>query len=435
MPPRHGKSELCSKFFPTWFLGTFPEKNVILTSATGDLAGDFCYASLSLMLEHGRDAFGVQVKAGVRGRQKWQLVQGGSMRAAGVGGDIMGRGADLLIVDDYFKNDEEALSPATREGVHSWFMSTSSSRLTPTGAVVIIATRWHSDDLIGRLLKAQSDGGQAWRVLNFPAIASDDDQLGREPGEALFPELWPLEMLDQKRTDYVVNGYPWMWEALYQTTPPRMLDAEFNADYFPNAATGERADLWFDEWPVDDEIVFRIMALDPSKGRSEKNDYSAYVMLALTRDGTMYIDADLQRRPSTVVVSDGLRLASEFSPLDGFGVEVNQMQELFADLLATESKHLGMMLPLYHIHNNAPKITRIRSLTPYLARGEFRFKKRSPGVALLIEQLRQFPGGKHDDGPDALAQALTLARDLLSGDVARHDEPDDAENESVAVRG
>lgn len=422
MPPRHGKSELCSKFFPTWYLGTFPHRHVILTSATGELATEFSSASLDLMLEYGRDLFGVQVRSDKRGQARWQLAQGGSLRAAGVGTGIMGRGADLLIVDDYFKDHTEALSPATRNSIDQWFMSTSSTRLSPQGAIVIIATRWHRDDLIGRRLKAQAAGGDQWRVVDFPAIADD--------GAALWPEQWPLDELEAKRRNYEVTGYPWMWEALYQGKPPLMLDAEFEGSYL------EGDDLYFDYWPSDDEVVLRVIALDPSKGKNERNDFAAFALLALTRDGTIYVDADVARRDSMGVVAAALRLGSEFAPLDAFGVEVNQMQELFANLIEVESRHAGFQLPTYHIHNLAAKTTRIRSLTPYLAGRQFRFRRNSPGVALLIEQLRDFPNGKHDDAPDALAQGLWLLKDLHAGHVGRHSDPfDDEQSGLIAVRG
>ncbi len=129
MPPRHGKSTLGSQFFPAWYLGTFPDRHVILTSATDELALDFSTAARDIMLEHGPRVFGVRLR-GVKAAHRWAVSGGGSLRAAGVGGSIMGRGADLLIVDDYCKNSEAALSETQRRKVHQWFMSTSSTRLT-----------------------------------------------------------------------------------------------------------------------------------------------------------------------------------------------------------------------------------------------------------------------------------------------------------------
>ncbi|MHA1938253.1 MAG: terminase large subunit domain-containing protein, partial [Candidatus Thorarchaeota archaeon] len=138
MQPRGGKSELCSKYFPMWFLGTFPGQNIILCSATDDLAWDFSEQTRDLLREHGEDVFGVSVRQDAKSKTGWKTTAGGSLRAAGVGGSIMGRGADVLIIDDYFKNVEEARSENNRNKLYEWYRSTSSTRLTPDGFVVIV---------------------------------------------------------------------------------------------------------------------------------------------------------------------------------------------------------------------------------------------------------------------------------------------------------
>ena len=153
MPPRHGKSLLGSQYFPAWWLGTFPEDNVILTSATGDLAFDFSTKARDTLIEFGHSAFGVRVRPDRSASRRWQLTDGGGLRAAGVGTSIVGHGADLFIVDDYLKDVQAALSETQRNHIHSWFHSVASTRMSPDGVIVIIATRWHPDDLIGRLIK------------------------------------------------------------------------------------------------------------------------------------------------------------------------------------------------------------------------------------------------------------------------------------------
>jgi len=210
----------------------------------------------------------------------------------------------------------------------------------------------------------------------------------------------------EKKRGYEISGYSWMFEAMYQLHPPAVLDAEFNPGWF-----GEQ--VMFTDWPSDDAIRFKVMYVDPSMGKTDKADYSAIIMLALDFHGTMWIDCNMDRRDPWKIVEDGFQLAKQFKP-HRFGVEGIQFQEVLGDMFEQKSKAHGFMLPL-SMHNPVEnKIVRIRrDLTPYLARGEFRFKRGSPGVNLLLEQLKGFPAHKFDDGPDALQGALAVARHLF----------------------
>lgn len=399
MPPRHGKSELCSKYFPAWYMGKYPEKNIIVTSATDNLAAEFSASARDILREHGMEYFGVEVRRDKSAEKDWGLRQGGQVRAAGVGGDVMGRGANVLLIDDFFKSVEDALSEATRRRIHQWYHATSSTRLSPDGAIVIIATRWHPKDLIGYILAEAEQTGEQWRRVRFPAIGDD--------GAALWPEQWPVELLQPKRASYYASGYPWIWEALYQQNPPHTLDAEFDQDWFDES-------IWFDEWPPDDSLQRTVTTLDPSLGKTSKSDYSAYITSKLDLTGTMWIDADLARRDPVRMVIDGLEHWRCHRPI-AFGVESVGFQEVLGVIFEEWSRTRGgIMLPLYLIGNHESKETRIRSLTPYLARKQFKFK-RSPGSRLLVEQLKTFPANKHDDGPDALEMSLRLHLQLING--------------------
>lgn len=407
MPPRHGKSELTSKALPAWYLGVFPDRDIILTSATDDLAAGFSMAARDALIEHGPSMFGVEVRKDQRSRHQWSTTAGGTCRAAGVGGAIMGRGANLLLVDDYFKSHEEALSETTRNSVDQWFMSTSSTRLTPDGAIVIVATRWHADDLIGRRLKDAMNGGEQWRVIRFPALAEENDPLGRAEGEPLWPERFDLKWMEERKSAYVVSGYEWMWRALYQQDPPATLNSEFSPDYF-------RDSIWFDEWPAPDQIIWKVMALDPSVGRTDKSDFSAIVMMALDRNMTMWVDADLQRRDPSRTVRDSIALGRSFNP-HVFGVEANGFQAILQTTFWEECQRQGVMLNVQGVHNHQNKVERVRAgLTEYLHQGRFKFKRRSPGAALLVDQLKSFPTGKYDDGPDALEMAVRFMTKLVN---------------------
>lgn len=419
MPPRHGKSELTSKWTPAWHQGLYPTRDLILSSATDELVTDFSQAALDIMLEHGQRLFGQAVRRDIRARRRWQMQAGGQVRAAGIGGSIMGRGAHGLLIDDFLKNAEEALSETTRESIYRWYLSTASTRLTPKAWVCIVATRWHRQDLIGKLLDDGRTRGENWVYIRLPALAEENDPLGRKVGEALWPEMFPYDWLCRARDKYVASGYEWFWEALYQQNPPETIDAEFSGSYFPDS-------MWFNDWPRLDDFVFRIQTCDPSLGATDKSDYQAHVMLGLDRFGTMWIEGDLRRRDRVQVVSDMVDIASWWRPL-ALGVESNQWQVLLADQVYAQSKGSGLGLPVWEMPNWANKIVRIRAtLTPYLARGEFRFRD-TPGTRLLVEQLRGFPTAKFDDGPDSLEMAVRLCRQLF--DSGAHNQTPDPEPE------
>lgn len=385
----------------------------MLISATGGGAQRFSSAARDIFQKHGPTYFGQKIDRDKRGWQHWKILGSpqdkGEVFAAGVGGGgIMGAGADLLIIDDFFRNVEDALSETIRRKQHEWFLSTSSTRMSPRGAIVFVATRWHRKDLIGLAREETIRSGKPWRVLSFEAICqSPNDPLGRQPGEALWPEQWPLELLQERRRSYMDSGYPWMWEALYQQRPPEVLDSTWDSQLF-----GDH--VMFDRWPDSSRIQFRVISLDPSLGNSETSDYSVFISLALDVDGVMWIDADIERRDPVKIVEDGYTIARWFKP-DAFGVETNGFQKVLAPMFDECGKREGFRLPLHGIHNHKNKIQRILgTLSPYLKRGEFRFKNNSPGVQLLLEMLRSFPSHRYKDGPDALEMAVRLARHVFS---------------------
>jgi len=223
MPPRHGKSELCSKFLPAWFLGTYPDKRVILSSYGASFASEWGSKARNILKSSGASLFGVRVSPSPSARDRWDIAgRDGGMRTAGVGGDLTGRGAHLLIIDDPIKNAEEAASATMRNNAWEWWVSTASTRLEPDASVIVIQTRWHQDDLAGRLLNdAQQTGGRPWRIVNMPAIGDD--------GQALWPERFPLEELRQIQRD---KGTYW-WSALYQQRPTPPDGGKFKREWFP----------------------------------------------------------------------------------------------------------------------------------------------------------------------------------------------------------
>lgn len=211
LPPRHGKSEIVSHWTPVWSLANWPERKVILASYEADFAAS--WGRRVRDTANSLPELGVRLRPDTQAANLWQTVQGGGMVTAGVGGPITGRGADLLIVDDPLKNMEEATSPTIRERIWEWWQTTALTRLEPRASVVILMTRWHPDDLVGKL--TTQPGRERWTVVNMPALALAGDVLGRVEGEALWPERYPVGVLVGIRRDVGEDA----WASMYQQRP------------------------------------------------------------------------------------------------------------------------------------------------------------------------------------------------------------------------
>lgn len=275
MPPRHGKSETASHWFPTWLLGCFPERRVILCSYEADFAASWgrkVRDSLSEACDLG--IFSTRVRADSKAANRWQ-VEGheGGMVTAGVGGAITGRGADLLIVDDPVKNDEQAMSGTYRDKAWEWWNATAVTRLEPGGSVVLIQTRWHHEDLAGRILSDKfndPDDIAKWEVVNFPAIAEEHDVLGRKPGEALWPERYDVEAIEAAR-----RRDPFWFAALYQQRPVPRSGGMFKGEWFVYADTLPR-------------VVRQVRYWDLA-GTEGGGDWTAGLLLSECSDGNFYV--------------------------------------------------------------------------------------------------------------------------------------------------
>lgn len=221
---RHGKSQLISRWLVAWFLGTYPERRVILAGHEADFARSWGRAARDILVEHGPTDFGVRVNPHSDAANRWDLLghDGGAI-TVGVGGSPIGRGADLMVVDDPVKSYEKAMSLLERERVWNWYTGTMVSRLEPGAAVIMPMARWHEDDLAGRLLASDDEeetGGQ-WRELRLPALCDDpaNDPMGRELDEPLWPERWPKPALLERKAEVTKNLGARVWDAQYQGSP------------------------------------------------------------------------------------------------------------------------------------------------------------------------------------------------------------------------
>jgi predicted phage terminase large subunit-like protein len=410
MPPRHGKSEATSRRLPAYLFGRLPKSHLAMACHTAGLAQDMSRDVRQIMETPAyRGLFpGAGIARAKRDRDRADLFDvagGGSFKAVGVGGALSGRGFTHGIIDDYCKDRQDANSLAHREHVWRWYTSVFHTRQAKGAGILITATRWHEDDLIGRLKEKVAAGeSEPFDVLTLPALATDaphpDDW--RQPGEPLWPWFRTAAEWEQRRL-----LEPRDFAALDQQDPRAEGGTEWGAACFPPS-------VWFDDWPAD-RIQVMTVGLDPSKGKDVKSgDYSALVALARDNAGTLWVEADLARRPVPRIVTDGIefcrRLEAETGrPLDGFGCESDQFQELLADEFYRQTRAAGFPLNVFKLTTqNVPKEVRILRLSADIVRRNVRFRN-TPGTRLLVRQLQDFPNAEFDDGPDAMEYARRLA--------------------------
>lgn len=338
-----------------------------------------------------------------------------------------------ITIDDLMR-DKQARSQIQRDSLSDWF----NNALLPMGDrdtnVMFVGTALHRDDTLQRLRSAPG-----WKFETFQSLIHEATnqtlwdhwrKLFRDPMDKQRGET-ALAFFKAHATE-MLQGSEVLWpeyESLYDLMVYRNTKGEtsFQSEKQGNATAASKAEwpdeyfppnIWFDHWP---ECSLKVMALDPSKGKSDTSDYSAYVLLGLGLDNLLYLDADLERRDATRIVEDGLLLAQAFVP-HLFLLEINQFQELFQPEFQRQAALQGHLLPLGGVTNTLHKSTRIRTLGAYIRNGQLRFKADSKGARLLVEQLREFPFASHDDGPDALEMAVRGLQHLLS--VNARQDPD-----------
>lgn len=259
-PPRHGKSQLSTIATPLWVLENFPQKSVVVATYGEELSTDFT-RQIRDLIQQNQGELNVRLRQDARRVTNILTTEGGGLKAVGLQGTITGRGADVLVIDDYIKNPKEALSPSYLDDLWDWWRTVARTRLEPGAVVIILATRWVANDLHGRIMKHQRDTGRSFfEYVELPAIAQANDIIGREPGDVLFPERYNRESVYAIKDELGTRWFNAMFQQQPQDDESRILDpawfkkitvAEFDRRYDAMLRGPERGDLtWARSWDL-----------------------------------------------------------------------------------------------------------------------------------------------------------------------------------------
>ena len=390
MPPRHTKSEFASYLFPSWVIGREPKTKIIQTTHTAELAVNFGRKVRNLIAttEYQNIFDSVDLQSDSKAAGRWSTNHGGEYFAAGVGGAITGRGADLLIIDDPH-SEQDALSDTAMEHAYEWYTSGPRQRLQPGGAIVIVMTRWSLKDLTEKVLKAQGydENADKWEVIEFPALMPS--------GKACWPEYWKQEELEGVRASLSVSK----WNAQWQQNPTSKEGAIIKKE-------------WWQRWEEDEvpQLEYIIQSYDTAFSRKETADYSA-----ITTWGVFYPKQD---GPANLILLDSKKGRWDFPELKTKALEQYNFWEPETVIveakasgtpLTQELRQLGIPVVNFTPSKGNDKLTRVHAVSPLFESGMI-WAPDERWADEVIDECAAFPNGDHDDLVDSTTQALMRYR-------------------------
>ena len=403
MPPRHTKSEFASTLLPAWMIGREPKLKIIQTTHTGELAVRFGRKAKTLIdSPEYQEIFQTRLREDSQAAGRWETAQGGEYFAAGVGGAITGRGADLLIIDDPH-SEQDAMNMTALERAYEWYTSGPRQRLQPGGKIVCVMTRWNTKDLTGILLKNQSEPkSDQWDIVEFPAIMPS--------GKPVWPEYWKLEELESVKASLSLG--------------------KWNAQWMQNPTSEEGAILkreWWKDWDKDyiPKLEHVIQSYDTAFMKKETADYSAITTWGIFREN--------EDSPAQLLLLDAVKDRFEFPELrrvakeqyDYWQPETVLVEAKASGLpLTYELRNMGIPVVNYTPSRGNDKHTRVNSVAPLFESGNIWAPLSKQFAQEVIEECAAFPFGDHDDLVDSTTQAVMRFR---QGGLLMH--PEDYEDE------
>jgi predicted phage terminase large subunit-like protein len=393
MPPRHTKSEFASFLLPSWFLGKFPEKKIIQTAHTAELAVGFGRKVRNLVSsEQYSKVFDMKLSSDSKAAGRWNTDKGGDYFAIGVGGAVTGKGADLLIIDDpHSEQEAKQGNPAVFDNVYEWYTSGPRQRLQPGGAIIIVMTRWSKRDLTGQILKSSDKTGvDEWEIIEFPAILPS--------GTPLWPGFWSKEELEALKAELPVSK----WEAQYQQNPTSEEGAIIKRDQWQ---------IWPHEDPP--ECSYVIQSWDTAFEKTNRSDYSACTTWGVfthpdkhgnLKQNIILLNAFKERMEFPELKKAAMEMWIEWKP-DTLIVE----KKAAGAPLIYEMRKMGIPLSEYTPGKGSDKIARVNSISDLFASGIVWCPEKR-WADEVMEEMASFPNGDHDDLVDSSSQALIRFR-------------------------
>ncbi|MGF7008113.1 phage terminase large subunit [Aminobacter sp. BE322] len=398
MPPRHGKTEQVSKRLPAWVIGKLPEWNGVVATYNDDFAADIGKEVRAIVsTPQFKQVFPkTGLRRGGAASDRLQTLLGGQWSFVGRGGSLTGRGAHILICDDLIKDDKEAQSQAIRDQAWNWFTKVAMTRRMGMKLVIMTFTRWHNDDPIGRLTDPENPHynrklAEKIKIINLPAIADEDDPLGRKPGEALWsdgPDKFDLDFLEEQR-----SLDPLGFEALYQQRPS-LLDGDLY----------RRENIKFyrpSELPEDLRIYG---ASDHAVATGQRNDFTVLLKFGVDRQANIYLlECFWQKAKSDIVVEAMLNMArGNMKPLVWWA-EKGHISKSIGPFLRRRMLETNTFMNVREVTPIGDKATRAQSMVGRVAMGKLYFPKEAAWTEKAINQMMAFPNGTHDDFVDTLS--------------------------------
>ena len=394
MPPRHTKSEFASYLLPAWYLGKFPDRKIIQTSNTAELAVGFGRKVRNLVgsEQYARIFPDVSLRADSKAAGRWSTNANGDYFAIGVGGTVTGKGADLLIIDDPHSEQEAAIAatnPEVYDKVYEWYGSGPRQRLQPGGAIVIIMTRWSKRDLVGKIVKSSIErDGEEWDIVEFPAILPS--------GNSLWPEFWPIKELLALKNELPVSK----WNAQYMQSPTSEEGAMVKREWWK---------IWEKEDPPNCDFI--IQSWDTAFTKNERSDYSActtwgvfYLNENPDDPNIILLDAHKERLEFPELKAKALEMYKEWEP-DAFVIEAKAA----GSPLIYELRRMGIPVSEFTPTRGNDKIARMNSVTDLFSSGKVWAPSRR-WADEVMEEMAAFPNSEHDDLVDSSTQALIRFR-------------------------
>lgn len=388
LPPRFGKSELSSIRFPAWALGKDPSLEVVLASYAANLSDEFSKKTRELLRDDDYSLVFPDTKLhkDMASVDAWKTTKMGGYVSVGVGGGLTGKGSHILIIDDSLKDRAEAESESTKNGVWDWYRSVAYTRLHPGGGVIVIGTRWATDDLTGRILENAEESGENWRILSYPAIAEEDDAR-RKVGEALHPERYDIDALNRIRRTLGERD----WASLYQQRPVPESGNLFKREMFKP----------YKEHPPLHELgVFACWDLSTGRG----TDYSVGVVAGIDVNNDLYILDLVRGKFQSLDLCEKIFETHEKWNLQRTGIEIGQIEASIAPILSKMMNERKKFITIDKLKpGRANKVARSMSIIARMEQGKVLFPVDAQWFSYYQTELMNFPAYKNDDAVDATA--------------------------------